>query len=207
MEALNPEFVDEAARVFAKAFFHDPLYRWFFPSEKSRFRKIVALYRFLLLANIRHVWVWSELLEGMAIWKPPYDHGITLSFSLLVQGARFVFSAGVVSLAKMVFFALFTSSFRKRYISEEVFFLSAIVVDPPCQGKGIGKMMIEAFLAEAERLGTGVYLETQNPYNVPYYERFGFVVVDRGKIGDLDHILMKREVKSPPSGNKKRAEG
>ncbi|MFN4215974.1 MAG: GNAT family N-acetyltransferase [Brevinematales bacterium] len=202
MKALNPELLEEAARVFAKAFFHDPLYRWFFPSERSRFRKIVAFYRVLFLANIRHVWVSSDLLEGIAIWKSPYESGITLSFSLLIQGVMFVFSVGVGALVKMIFFACVTASFRKRYRDERAFFLSAIGVDPPCQGKGIGKEMIKELLKEAERVGFCVYLETQNPTNVPYYKRFGFVVVDQARIVSLDYFLMKREVKLDGVGDK-----
>ncbi|MFN3660468.1 MAG: hypothetical protein ACK4TN_04425, partial [Brevinematales bacterium] len=131
MKALSQELLEEAARVFAKAFFHDPLYSWFFPSEKSRFRKIVAFYRFLFLANIRHVWVSSDLLEGIAIWKSPYDNGITLSFSLFIQGVIFVCCMGVRALVRMIFFACVTASFKKRYRGERAFFLLALGVDPP----------------------------------------------------------------------------
>ena len=45
---------------------------------------------------------------------------------------------------------------------------------------GIGAALIEHGIAMAERAGQQCFLETGNPRNVAYYERFGFEVVSEG---------------------------
>ncbi|MCX7882266.1 MAG: GNAT family N-acetyltransferase [Brevinematales bacterium] len=193
MKALPQNMISAASAVFARAFLHDPLYAWFFPSHKNRLKKITQLYRFILNAHIRHVWISSDLLEGIALWETPYDHGMNVSPSLFLQAFNLLLSLGVVALAKMIFFAFSAFSLSKRLVPEEAFFLAGIVVDPPCQGKGVGKTMIQYLLQEADKKQKPVYLETQNPANIPYYEHFGFEVIEDRKIGPLDHVVMKRD--------------
>jgi predicted N-acetyltransferase YhbS len=51
-------------------------------------------------------------------------------------------------------------------------------VEPGAQGGGIGSALIEFGLAGACADQAGMFLETGNPRNVTYYERFGFRVVE-----------------------------
>jgi len=191
MKNLNPSTLTQATLVFARGFFHDPLYGWFFPSEKTRLKKIASLYRFLLSVGSHQVWVFSDLLEGIAIWQSPYDAGTIDGLRWFLEGIRFVCSVGPGDLCRMVRFTLAT----RRFQSEEMkrgFFLIALVVDPPCQGKGIGSRMLSFLLKEADGRTLPVYLETENPSNIPLYERFGFSVVIRERIAGLEYVMMKR---------------
>lgn len=193
MKALDPFLLKEASAVFARAFFRDPLYEWLFPSIKDRFQKICALYRLILSLNICYAWVFSELLEGIAIWIPPYEHRMELSLTSLVAVVKFLWCIGIVSLVRLLFFTFAIFPIRKRCIPEDAFFLLAIVVDPPCQKKGVGKTMLQELFSWAEKLKLPICLETQNPINVTYYRRFGFGVVEHTKIAGLEYIIMKKE--------------
>jgi predicted N-acetyltransferase YhbS len=66
----------------------------------------------------------------------------------------------------------------KRHPKEPHLYLALIGVDPASQGKGIGNTLIRPRLDECDATGIPVYLETQKPENLPYYERFGFTVRD-----------------------------
>jgi len=56
--------------------------------------------------------------------------------------------------------------------------LDSIGVEPSAQGRGIGSALVESGLTRARVDQAGVFLETGTPRNVPYYERFGFRVVE-----------------------------
>lgn len=65
------------------------------------------------------------------------------------------------------------------------YYLGVIGVDPAMQGLGVGMQLLGAFsdLSASDRLSSGVYLETANPSNVPFYERAGFAVSGQGRLG------------------------
>ena len=68
--------------------------------------------------------------------------------------------------------------------AEPHWMLDMVGVDPARQGRGVGSALIRHGLDLAERDGVAAFLETGNPRNVPYYERFGLRVVDEGDAPD-----------------------
>jgi predicted N-acetyltransferase YhbS len=60
---------------------------------------------------------------------------------------------------------------------ESAWHLDSVGVDPQFRGRGIGGALIEFGLAKAKAAGDAACLETGNPRNVGYYERFGFRTV------------------------------
>jgi predicted N-acetyltransferase YhbS len=63
--------------------------------------------------------------------------------------------------------------------SEGGLLLGPLVVDPDVKGSGYGKALVGEGLARAKDQGFGLVLLVGD---MPYYERFGFVPVVRGKI-------------------------
>lgn len=202
MEPLVPEFLVEASCVFARAFVNDPLYVFLFPDEGTRKRKIECLYRFLLRIHMIHTWVSSSLLEGVAIWEEPYDHrGFTNVFQF-IRGIGLMFCLRPGALRRIILFAWKTFLLRKKFMSTEAFYLRAIAVDPPCQKKGVGSVMIQELLKKADHSKSDVFLETQNGANIAFYERFGFCVIYQTRYKGLEHIIMRRKAKDAPSSRK-----
>jgi predicted N-acetyltransferase YhbS len=64
----------------------------------------------------------------------------------------------------------------KTHPREPHWYLAVLGTDPPHQGKGVGAALMTPVLARCDAEGTGAYLESSKPDNVPYYERFGFRV-------------------------------
>lgn len=55
-------------------------------------------------------------------------------------------------------------------------YVSLLAAHPRLQRGGRGRLLLQAAIAEAERLDVPVCLNTANPANLPYYHGFGFTV-------------------------------
>ncbi len=64
---------------------------------------------------------------------------------------------------------------------EPHWYLSSLGVDPPFQGRGIGGVLLSAWLADVDRSADPAYLETDMEVNLDFYHREGFEPV-----GELD---------------------
>jgi GNAT superfamily N-acetyltransferase len=55
-------------------------------------------------------------------------------------------------------------------------FLAVLGVDPHYQGRGLGRRLLEGIqrMAAAHPSSIGVALDTENPDNLPFYQRFGY---------------------------------
>lgn len=70
-------------------------------------------------------------------------------------------------------------------------YIPDVSVVPESQGRGIGRDLMAAAI---DRAGSdGMWLETTNPRNIPFYERAGFQVTHTGLLGDFG-IPMTRMV-------------
>ena len=80
-----------------------------------------------------------------------------------------------------------------RTPDEPLWQIDSIAVDPPFQGRGLGRSLIEAGLAWARADGVGAFLSTGTPRNVSIYGRAGFrVLEDLDAPGGGPHIWFMR---------------
>jgi ribosomal protein S18 acetylase RimI-like enzyme len=71
-----------------------------------------------------------------------------------------------------------------RVPQEPLWYLDQLGVDPPRQGEGLGRTLVQFGLAQADRAGLPAFLETAAERNVRFYESLGFRVVETGKVPD-----------------------
>lgn len=82
-------------------------------------------------------------------------------------------------------------------IKDEGFLLDVIAVEPRAQGKGIGKLLLEAAESEAQRQGfTSIYLYTHEKMteNQLLYKKIGYVEYDRRVEHGLRRVYMRKEL-------------
>jgi ribosomal protein S18 acetylase RimI-like enzyme len=74
------------------------------------------------------------------------------------------------------------------------YFLGMLGVAPGHQGSGYGRLLLEHIqtMSEADQVSTGVSLSTEDPSNVPYYERAGYRVIGEADVGDIHTWCMFR---------------
>lgn len=77
---------------------------------------------------------------------------------------------------------------------EPHYYLVFLGVHPQFQGKGYARALLDAVHArsEAHPISTGVYLETANPRNVPFYQYFGYDLKTQVKIKGVENFIMFR---------------
>jgi GNAT superfamily N-acetyltransferase len=188
IEAAGPDRIPVLADVFSRAFIDDPIVRWPLPDVRdigARIRQTFASI-YLGVADRGMIWEAGDA-EGFAVWIPPGAADDMFASDAAVQ----------LTLAPL------TDDDGRRYaalwewiesqVPDDVWYLDAIGVEPSRQGTGIGGALIRHGLSAASDEGVDAFLETGTARNVPYYERFGFVVVGEGApTRDGPHIWFMR---------------
>ena len=177
---VQKEDFGKAVDSLARAFIHYP-----YPGGiiKDDERQQKALY----IMFDHEIWRISEFSElaaespeckGVAVWCSIGDinKGVDLG-----KQASALFS--IMKLPEMITTlrrCLSIERQRKRlHLPPDTVYLYALGVAPECQDQGIGSFLIRKKLAETDKEGRIVYLETNSEHNVGYYESFGFSVVKR----------------------------
>jgi GNAT superfamily N-acetyltransferase len=65
---------------------------------------------------------------------------------------------------------------KKAHPEEPHWYLAVIGSDPTVRGKGFGQALMSSRLDRCDAEHAPAYLESSNPDNVPYYQRFGFEI-------------------------------
>jgi ribosomal protein S18 acetylase RimI-like enzyme len=78
------------------------------------------------------------------------------------------------------------------------YFLGMIGVAPGHQGSGHGRKLLDHIhaMSEADPISTGVGLSTEDPANIPYYERAGYRVMAEVDVGEIHSWCMFRPNRS-----------
>ena len=169
---VRPGDVERLSHVLARAFRDDPTHRWFFPSERAWRRHSHRSFGLLLRENLATGSVLTnDRLEGAALWNAP-EAAVPGALQRLLFGARMLRHFGAhIPRAIRGFRVIEEAQPRRRK-----WYLSVIGTDPPRQGHGVGRALIEPLLTRADAEGIPAWLEASRPENVPYYQRFGFEV-------------------------------
>jgi ribosomal protein S18 acetylase RimI-like enzyme len=172
---LAPHEIDAAARALGRAFYDDPLMTYLMPSDAKRTANMTHVMRSALRMALPEDEIYTtDAPEGAALFLPPGRSKVPLSRVLRVvlpEAWRF----GIGSLRR---YMAVTDEFEHKHPAGDHWYLMTLGVDPDCQGQGLGGAMMSGILKRAEAAGTTVYLETNKPRNVVFYQKHGFKVVE-----------------------------
>ena len=79
---------------------------------------------------------------------------------------------------------------------EQHWHLGPIGVLPAYRGKGVGTALMHRFCQEVDRCFAKAYLETDLDENVRFYKKFGFKIVAKSDIFQVENRYMIREAKT-----------
>lgn len=174
------EDIPGLVEVLARAYRDDPLMCWIVGSgddREARMRRFFApSIRRIVGGSMRLVYTTPEV-GGVAMWAEPETCKIpgrrmagAVPAILAATGARgFLRSARSYGIL------------HARHPKGRHWYLETIATHPEWQGRGVATALMLPVLERCDREGIEAYLETQNPANVPFYERRGFRVT-----GELD---------------------
>jgi GNAT superfamily N-acetyltransferase len=162
--------------TMSRAFYDDPVMTWILPDDNARSKHLTRMFA----AMTRHHHLARGGVEvacdgpgigAAALWDPPNQWqetrraqwAMTPAF-LRVFGFRTAMARGVQELMK------------RAHPEEPHWYLAAIGSDPTVRGQGFGQVLMRSRLDRVDAEHAPAYLESSKPENVPYYQRFGFVV-------------------------------
>ena len=136
--------------------------------------------------------VHGDTVLGIALWLPPGAFPWSA-----VRKLRATTSFIRVWAADPWRFGTFTRlgmNSEKNHPTDRHWSLEALGIRPEAQRKGLGSRLVEPVLQRADSEGIDCYLETSNPENVGFYERFGFRVLKDVPLlpSGPPHIAMRR---------------
>jgi GNAT superfamily N-acetyltransferase len=162
--------------------------RWSFGDEdfEERIRRHFTHYDG---ENVRHGWVRvAEDGAGIAVWIPPDAREEHEAIGPAPPGGEAEILGDHAERH-----AGFWAWIGEHEPPEPLLYLSHVGVAPERQGEGIGSALMHDGLADADRRGVPVWLETSRADNAAYYERFGFfTVTDEDAPDNGPHIWFMR---------------
>jgi len=152
--------------------FHDPMIRWPLPPDVSvdsvidMSKAIVSMY-----VEIGSAWMLEDGL-GVSSWIAP---DAAARFDELEQPTRAAIAPYTDDGGAR--YGTFWDWLAGHLPREPCWFMDLVAVHPSARVRGLGSQLVRHGLAMAEADGLPAFLETSQPSNVSYYERFGFTVV------------------------------
>lgn len=162
------------ARMAAETYVDDPVHVYATKNEKLRKK---FLYHFMLerlsTSNGEDFIYEDEERRGICIWRDAHNDYTMFDF-LLCPNWFFlcVYNVSLIRTLKVF------SNLNNNVFEKGTLLISPVFVDSAHKGKGIGTKLIKQGIADLVPLGYKLGLETQNPENVPFYERLGFKTLE-----------------------------
>lgn len=160
----------------------DPFYRWLHPADGPRTVWLCGFMTRLLRLLTAHgqVWVTGEDVRGVIGLLPPESKRFPLGASLGFA-VRTLLASGGPPWRRLARGARTLRTLEGHLPAEPHWNIVIAGVHPDGHGQGLGRRVMEHALTLAGE--TTVHLETTNPANPPFYERFGFSVESVVRLG------------------------
>lgn len=174
MRRAGRDDVAALVEVLARAFDDDPWVTWLVRKDEGRARGIRQLFEMCLAdLALAHDEVWTDgARSAAALWIPPgkWKVGAWEQLRMLPSAAR------ISGWRRLPEIGRSTAGIARAHPKEPHWYLLQLGVDPPAQGRGLGRALLAPVLERCDAAGVGAYLETAKESNVRFYRRDGFEV-------------------------------
>ena len=188
-----------ASKVLADAFQHDPLWNKVCEGEPYTGKRFRALFEVPVRYCMKYgeVYAPSEDLEGV-IGLVPGKYADMDMWHLILSGAMgAAMRMGLSAAKKMWPIGKPFVKDRHEHMAGRTFLYPLVVgVATELQGKGFGRILIDAAIEKSEREGIQIYLETATEENMKMYEHFGFRLLKKITLPIVD-VPMWEMVRKP----------
>jgi GNAT superfamily N-acetyltransferase len=190
---ITYEELDYYAHMASEAFMEDPMYKWTTPNEKKRKKYIYEMLRVRLYASAKSDIIYEdEEKRGILIMRKAlnsYDVA-----AMLKVPKRYKLNLYPGSLYRN--FSFYSVFDNKDYFDENTYILSPIFTAKEHWGKGVASSLIKKAIADLTAQGYKIGLDTQNPDNIPFYEKLGFKLIGKKmyeKAGLYNYYMLYEE--------------
>lgn len=164
------------ARVLGRAFHDDPVMAWVQPDVERRKAALPGMFSALtrhhfLAGRGTEVAVSDDGVAAAALWDPPGRWQQSPREQLAMLPGVLRAFRGRLAAGRAV-----TDLMKEHHPEEPHWYLGVIGSDPSVRGGGFGHALMCSRLDRCDAEYAPAYLESSNPDNIPYYQRFGFEV-------------------------------
>lgn len=194
MQQLDKKTLKYFARIAAESYVNDPVHAYATKNVSKRKRFV---YHFMLerlnTSNGEDIIYVDEENRGICVWRDAHNEYTAFDFLKCPNWVFLVFYFYHTAKTLMAYNHLDPKVFEKGTM-----IISPVFVSPEHQGKGIATKLIKQGIADLVPQGYKLGLETQNPDNVPFYEKLGFKIIkhDYWKREKIHNYYMVYEEKS-----------
>ncbi len=181
---LERSQLNDASEIAALAFAEDPVFCSLTPSDRSA--RLQALICFLSMAlkfcdTYGHVYT-TPSLQGIAAWLPPHQPTPSTRhlLSKIIQYRLYEWPSkfGWNNLQRLGSFFAETDKCHEEDMQDQPhLYLFLLFVNPDSQGQGIGSILLQHVLDQADRDSLPCYLLTFTEQAVRFYQKNGFEVL------------------------------
>jgi ribosomal protein S18 acetylase RimI-like enzyme len=198
VERLAASRFDEAAAVLGRAFRRTPLMRAVFREldDDGRAEKLRRMFRSFVVTcawrGLPEVVLDADRVAAVALTFPPGGYPLgPLAWLRNGLGAAALGPRYTWRLARV------DSYMQKHHIEGAHHYLYVLGVDTALQGRGLGGALLRRLSSRADADALPAYLETDDPNNVPLYQRFGYRVLTAEQPAALPSVTMWRMQREP----------
>ena len=176
---MTEQNLGQAVDVFARAFFDDPITHYLFPDKNERFRQLKSVFK----PYLRYGVLFGEVhtrpgdVEAGAMWLGPDEWHMTDEGSEVAGFGALPEALGEEAFERFDKYFTWMNGLHDLDGPARHLYLAVLAVDTHLQGQGIGSALVRNVTRRADMEGLPCYLETQQPRNVPLYQRLGFEVI------------------------------
>jgi GNAT superfamily N-acetyltransferase len=198
MYKLQQSDLSKASTVLSQSFNNYPIFEYVIPNPVYRRDHLKYLCRFILGLGVSRgeVIAPSNKIEGVSIWLPSSGSSVSSMDAIRAGLLGLVFYIDIKTLGRFLELGNIKGKMRAEIVQGPYYLCDMIGVDPKFQRFGYGRKMIEAKLCDFDEAKMPCYLETSELKNIAYYERFGFTLIHKYPISDVNVFCLLREPKS-----------
>lgn len=177
------------SHALGRAFLDDPVMAWLLPDAHARRRKLHKLFGALTRHHhLTHGGVEvasvGATIGAAALWDPPGKWRHTTGEELRAAPSMVLTFGTAVRRGIRV-----TELMKREHPEEPHWYLAVIGSDPQVRGAGLGHALMRSRLDRCDAEFAPAYLESSNPDNIGYYERFGFEVTGEIALPDGGPVM------------------
>jgi len=187
---LKPADVTATATVTAQALADNPTHRAIHGDDRRR--RVRNLERMILLLLQSRPAPALAVYHGGAvvgILSVAPTHALSPSTVAQLRSLPALVPLGFGTISRL---ARYNADWVRQAPQEAHWHLGPVAVAPDWQGHGVGRLLMDTFCTRVDEQGELVYLETDKPGNVAFYERFAFRTVAEVDLIGVPYWVMRR---------------
>jgi GNAT superfamily N-acetyltransferase len=186
-----------AVQRLTSAFSEDPCLKYLLDSDIYDPEKAKFLHEYTIRIGLLYglITTTSKNIEGISIWLPPGKASVSTWMFIRTGGLRLKKTVHPKFLDIIKKYDNYSSAIHRRNATMPHWYLFSIAVDKQYQGYGYAKQLLIQVLQYFDENNQTCYLETHNPLNVGFYEKFHFEIVETGTLpnSNITHWGMLRK--------------